>query len=190
MSIETKKVCDELIERLQGLHPAASKKPPTPVPASAPMRQFDTGTPVSSGVVLTVEEQLKVLNEEFEAFKNKILLKDMSSDATPVESEDTDKKACVAIALELQKIVSDFNASLQEWYKKYGCVVNFSWGYSGFKKLEISAIDYIVYRKEAPSEKTLKEVLERAPKMDLGVKEPVVEEEKMEDSVVNEGDKV
>lgn len=64
--------------------------------------------------------------------------------------------------LNLKDIVAEFNAKLDKWYEDSGCVVNFSWSYSGGKKLEISGVDYIVYRKPAPSAETLKSIVSKA----------------------------
>ena len=63
---------------------------------------------------------------------------------------------------QLQEIVDEFNEKLDLWYEDTGCVVNFSWGYSGGKKLEIAGIDYIVYRKPAPAPETIKSALAKA----------------------------
>lgn len=62
----------------------------------------------------------------------------------------------------LKEIVGEFNEKLDAWYEAYGCVVNFGWGYANGKKLEIAGIDFIVYRKPAPSEESIKSVLARA----------------------------
>jgi len=62
----------------------------------------------------------------------------------------------------LKSIVEEFNEKLDKWYADSGCVVNFSWAYSGGKKLEIVGIDYIVYRKPAPAAETIKSALAKA----------------------------
>lgn len=59
----------------------------------------------------------------------------------------------------LKTIVENFNENLEIWYKTTGCVANFSWDYSDRKKLIIAGVDYIVYRKPAPSGSTIKEIL-------------------------------
>jgi hypothetical protein len=61
--------------------------------------------------------------------------------------------------------VDSFNKSLQLWYEKTECVANFGWKYegkSGDKFLDLLGIDYIVYRKPAPSEESLKSALSKS----------------------------
>lgn len=62
---------------------------------------------------------------------------------------------------ELSAIVDTFNKSLSKWYEDTGCVAGFSWRYRGRKSLEVDGIDYIVYRKDAPSDESLKSILEK-----------------------------
>ena len=53
-----------------------------------------------------------------------------------------------------------FKKEFKSWLDRTDCVANFSWSYAdGGKALEIASVDYMVYRKEAPSEKTLKTIL-------------------------------
>lgn len=63
----------------------------------------------------------------------------------------------------LQQIVDAFNENIEHWYKSTGCVANFSWEYLDRKKLAIAGVDFILYRKKAPSGTTVKEILERKP---------------------------
>lgn len=62
----------------------------------------------------------------------------------------------------LKKIVDTFNRELELWHDLTGCVVNFGWNYSNGKQLEITGIDYIIYRKTAPSEESIKSALAKA----------------------------
>lgn len=63
------------------------------------------------------------------------------------------------VTKELQDIVTDFNIAFEDWQDKYGCVANFAFGYAGNKKIEISSIDKIIYRKPAPSFEKISELL-------------------------------
>lgn len=88
-----------------------------------------------------------------------------------VGTQATMQAACDALGA----IVVDFNEKLVDWYKKSGCVANFSWKYEdSFKKLEVAGVDVIVYRKQAPTALTIKEALDNAP---VEVKESAEEEE-------------
>jgi hypothetical protein len=96
----------------------------------------------------TFEEKLKEL-------ETKIDLPGKTENPTSVSPEQA--------AEALKVIVSEFNEKLSTWYKDTGCVINFGWSYNPQKFLEILGIDYIVYRKEPPSEKTLKQALAQQP---------------------------
>ena len=105
-----------------------------------------------------LEESIKALKDRFEEL---IAAKEPSEESSDmmVGSQESMKAAFDA----LTKIVNTFNTSLEDWYKKSGCVVNFSWKYEPDKLLDIAGVDVIVYRKAAPSALTIKEVLENAP---------------------------
>jgi hypothetical protein len=138
--LDSKHVCKDLVERLQAQLPPSAQlpKPLTPVPE----KRFQE-----------IEDNLKLLQAKLEEVVN-------PPKPTPAENE---KLMADKITQELADIVGSFNASFEDWRQRTGCVVNFSWGYAnGGKKLEIAGIDYIVYRKPAPSEKTLQEVLQPA----------------------------
>lgn len=61
----------------------------------------------------------------------------------------------------LKKIVDRFNEDLSKWYEESGCVANFNWKYGKGKVIDIVSIDYIVYRKEAPSPQSVKDILDK-----------------------------
>jgi hypothetical protein len=81
----------------------------------------------------------------------------------PVVREETGCKTPTdsGVLAKLSTIVSRFNEDLAAWHKDSGCVVNFAWKYGDYKAIEITGIDYIVYRKPAPSGESIKEVLAR-----------------------------
>ena len=60
---------------------------------------------------------------------------------------------------ELLAIVGDFNQRLDLWHRNRGCVANFAWHYAPTKRLDITGIDCIIYRKAPPTEKNMKDVL-------------------------------
>lgn len=62
---------------------------------------------------------------------------------------------------ELKSIVDKFNSDLLKWYDKSGCVAGFAWRYKDKMQLEICSVDYMVYRKPAPSELTMKAAMEK-----------------------------
>lgn len=146
------KVTEDLLNRLNSQLPNAPAAPPQTVAPSSipPLPSFQQAMAEMEDKYSQVTKQL---NDK---------IKELKVTITPIEGTvmggDTQRED---ITTSLREIVSTFNNSLEEWYKKTGCVVNFSWGYKGFKKLEIAGIDFIVYRKEAPSEETIKAVLSR-----------------------------
>lgn len=81
----------------------------------------------------------------------------------PVVKEDSGCKTPTdsGVLAKLSAIVSRFNEDLASWHKDTSCVANFSWKYAEYKALEVTGIDYIVYRKPAPSGESIKEVLAR-----------------------------
>jgi hypothetical protein len=116
------------------------------------------GPPTPADGVKNLEESIKALKERFDevmAAKNAVV----EEDSMLVGTQSSMKAAFDS----LNKIVETFNISLQDWYKKSGCVVNFSWKYDPYKVLEVASVDVIVYRKAAPSALTIKEALEKAP---------------------------
>lgn len=78
-----------------------------------------------------------------------------SAKASPAAKTDSE------VVDSLHAIVLQFNKSMEVWYKETECVVNLGWKYSPQKFLEVVGIDHIVFRKEAPSETTLKAALEK-----------------------------
>jgi hypothetical protein len=63
----------------------------------------------------------------------------------------------IASIEDLQRIVSEFNASFSAWREKFGMLANFTWTYekddyeSPGKDLSISSIDRLVYRRQPMS---------------------------------------
>jgi len=78
----------------------------------------------------------------------------------PAQSNQASKTDAEVVEA-LHNIVLQFNKSMEVWYKETGCVVNLGWRYSPQKYLDVLGIDHIVFRKEAPSETTLKAAIER-----------------------------
>jgi len=105
------------------------------------------------------DSNLQTLFDTYEStiedLKSRLLAKE--EDKAPCNPQDAAHASLIAI-------VDTFNNQMIAWYKETGCVVNFGWQYSRQKLMEILGIDYIVFRKEAPSEKTLSEVLKNPPK--------------------------
>ena len=66
---------------------------------------------------------------------------------------------------QLWRIVERFNHNLSTWMHAYDCVANFGWEFGGpqrEKRLSITDIDYIIYRRPPPGEKTLGDILKAA----------------------------
>lgn len=63
----------------------------------------------------------------------------------------------------LQEAVRQFNEYLSEWHIATGCTANFVWGYdpAGGKQLRVSEIDFPVYRKESPTDATVRDALSK-----------------------------
>lgn len=62
---------------------------------------------------------------------------------------------------ELLDLTAEFNRELDRWHSRYGCTVNFVWGYNreGLKQLAVAEIDRPIYRKDAPSGQTLSDAM-------------------------------
>lgn len=66
----------------------------------------------------------------------------------------------------LQAIVNAFNIAFDSWRQEYGMVAEFSWSYTrsgsdeALKRMEVSGIDRIVYRKEPPTAEHFKQRLD------------------------------
>jgi len=148
-----KSVTGDMLSRLESKLPKGAFGAP---PLTPPL---NVGAPLApSESVKNLEDSIKALKEKFEevmAAKNAA----PEEDDMMVGTQESMKAAFDA----LNKIVYTFNTSLQEWYKRSGCVVNFSWKYDPYKVMEIASVDVIVYRKSAPSALTIKEALEKAP---------------------------
>lgn len=104
--------------------------------------------------------------EEIKAPAAEIFKEEIPKEEPMIETPLFDPQSPPPAALEkahedLLKLVEDFNISLEKWYRDTGCVVNFSWKYKGKKFLEVDGIDYIVYRKEAPTEERMKALMDR-----------------------------
>ena len=103
----------------------------------------------NKGVKEKIREAISSLLDEIDA-----------TEGSKIPDEITPESATAT----LQNLVLAFNIQLKEWYKQTGCVVNFGWKYDVNKYLDILGIDQIIFRKEAPSEKTLQEVLKTSNK--------------------------
>lgn len=149
-----KSVTGDMLSRLESKLPkGAFGAPPSPT------------TPLNLGVPTTPSDGVKNLEESIRALKERFE-EVMAAKSAPSESESMlvgTQESMKAAFDALNKIVETFNLSLQDWYKKSGCVVNFSWKYDPYKVLEVASVDVIVYRKSAPSALTIKEALENAP---------------------------
>lgn len=148
-----KSVTGDMITRLETRLPKGAFGAPT-IPG--PLNMETIASPAEG--VKQLEDSIRALKERFEevmAAKNA----PAEEESMMVGTQDSMKAAFGA----LSTIVDTFNTSLQDWYRKSGCVVNFSWKYEPDKLLEISGVDVIVFRKAAPSALTIKEALERAP---------------------------
>lgn len=87
------------------------------------------------------------------------LLKKRITDTAPIVEDSITPDEATTL---LQDVVLAFNIKLKEWYKLTGCVVNFGWRYDTERYLDILGIDHIIFRKDPPSEKSLREVLDKA----------------------------
>lgn len=148
-----KSVTGDMITRLETRLPKGAFGAP---PLTPPLNLGMTPTPADG--VKQLEDSIKALKERFEEV--------MAAKSAPAEEDSmlVGTQASMKAAFDsLNKIVETFNVSLQDWYKKSGCVVNFSWKYDPYKVLEVASVDVIVYRKAAPSALTIKEALEKAP---------------------------
>lgn len=137
--MDSKNVCSDLINRLQ-----------SQLPKSSSGLYGTMASPPTEDKLSSLEEGIRKLQERIDG---------LMGDKTP--PPDPEKAMTEKITGELQDIVESFNKSFAEWSARTGCVVNFSWSYRDGKRLEVAGIDYIVYRREAPSAKTMKEVVER-----------------------------
>lgn len=148
-----KSVTGDMLSRLESKLPKGAFGAPTPMPP------LSMGTPLApADTVKSLEDSIKALKERFDEV--------MSAKSTTTEEDSMlvgTQESMKAAFDALNKIVYTFNTSLQDWYKKSGCVVNFSWKYDPYKIMEIASVDVIVYRKSAPSSLTIKEALEKAP---------------------------
>jgi hypothetical protein len=149
--VANKSVTGDMITRLETKLPkGAFGAPPPSYPLNLPNNPVDRTS--------QLEDSIKALKERFDEI---MAAKESpgSTDSMMVGSQESMKAAFDSLC----GIVDTFNTSLQEWYKKSGCVVNFSWKYEPDKLLEISGVDVIVFRKAAPSALSIKEALEKAP---------------------------
>lgn len=152
--------CDELLDRLE----EHSK----PIPKGVSYADFQA------------EQTIEKLKQDLEALRNQqaplkypdgtlVMPSPIPMPEAPAVEPEKDEAAEMSsvIVQELKKIVDTFNSSFDTWAKTYKCVTNFNWIYTGEeggKRLEIATVDYIVYRKPAPGERTIKDVLEKAPR--------------------------
>lgn len=110
-----------------------------------------------------LETKLQELLEENKNMKGSIesRIKDLEiQTAQKINDPKSSSMSPSEATIKLKEIVDSFNAQLGDWYKNTECVVNFGWNYSQFKKLEVLGIDYIVYRKPAPNEATMREIMD------------------------------
>lgn len=149
------KITTDLLARLHAQLPVGTVIPGQEIYDSRRLPKVEQAPTNSYATALAeMEERLDFVNKKL----------DLLSKAPPVPVEEQKEDAAGdrdTVTAQLQLIVAAFNNSLESWYKNSGCVANFSWGYQQGKKLEITSIDYIVYRKQAPDEQTIKEVLSR-----------------------------
>jgi hypothetical protein len=148
-------VADDMLSMMEAKLPKGAFGPPPPQ------------SPASSlgGNPFLLNERIKQMEEETRKLKEKV---DELTTAKPSLPEDTSmlvgtQETMQAACDALHKIVDTFNESLEDWYKRSGCVVNFVWKYEPCKLLEIAGVDVIVYRRPAPSAITIKEALDNAP---------------------------
>lgn len=148
-----KSIMGDMITRLETKLPKGAfgaPLPPTSYPLNLPNSPADK--------TKQLEDSIKALRERFDELMSAKEASEAPS-SMMVGSQESMKAAFDSLC----GIVDTFNDSLKEWYKKSGCVVNFSWKYEPDKLLEISGVDVIVFRKAAPSALSIKEVLEKAP---------------------------
>jgi len=142
---DSKNVCTDMLQRLQAQIPGVE----LPKYGEAKMPP------------LTHDEKLADLESRFKELQKSL---ETAKEAEPESKKKlSDREAADEIADKLKAIVEDFNIKLKDWHELTGCVANFGWSYTGGKSLEVTSIDYIVYRREAPSAKTIKDILETKP---------------------------
>jgi len=163
---ENKSVCKDLIGRLESQLPNAvvmdengQLKVKKPLSEDFPLQEDDTAVKGFPPVDLGPEVLYKPV-ESARALKDPEPAPEPSRHGPILEGLFNMNQADAYSAL--KEIVGEFNEKLDAWYEAYGCVVNFGWGYANGKKLEISGIDFIVYRKPAPSAESIKSVLAKA----------------------------
>jgi hypothetical protein len=146
--LDSKNVCNDLINRLQSKVPQSA----------ADFPRYGEATKFNS--FMTQEQKIAALEDGLKSLKERLEFT-LTPEAEPEKRLD-DAEVAKKVSTDLQVIVDDFNNKLVSWHEASGCVVNFGWSYGGGKKrLEILGIDYIVYRKEPPSEKALKDALSK-----------------------------
>jgi len=150
------KITTDLLARLHAQLPAGTVIPGQEIYDSRRLPKVDDATAKSyTSALAEIEERLDSVNKKIDILA-------MAKIPAPVEEKKVEEAGDRdTVTAQLQLIVATFNNSLESWYKNSGCVANFAWGYQQGKKLEVTSIDYIVYRKQAPDEQTLKEVLSR-----------------------------
>ena len=141
---DSKNVCTDMLQRLQAQIPGVE----LPKYGEAKMPP------------LTHDEKLADLESRFKELQKSLETKEAEPEP---KKKLSDREAADEIAGKLKAIVEDFNAKLKDWHDLTGCVANFGWNYTGGKNMEVTSIDYIVYRREPPSAKTIKDVLEQKP---------------------------
>jgi hypothetical protein len=151
------KITNDLLARLHSQLPLGTLVPGQEAYDIRRLPEIKNASATSYATALAeLEERLDFVNRKLDTMSaNKG--PDLPAE-TPKVEEAGDRDAVTA---QLQEIVAAFNISLESWYKNSGCVANFAWGYQQGKKLEVTSIDYIVYRKAAPDGQTIKEVLSR-----------------------------
>lgn len=155
-----KSVCGDLLGRLESRLPGSS-----PLLKNKSAEKSDPISHVSSGS----QDIIRKLEEDSLKFKSQPPAKEVKSFALePVEPEpvieeepqqEDEGPEESKLYTRLQEIVTKFNEDLAEWFTTTGCVANFGWKYQQHKALEITGIDYIVYRKPAPSGERIKDIL-------------------------------
>lgn len=134
-------VCTDLIKRLQNNVPQI-----IPPPGTMPKMPEEK--------INAIEEGLKVLQDK---------LAQMMAPSSSSPAPDAEKVMADKITAELQEVLDAFNKGFEEWTARTRCVANLVWNYKDGKKLEIAGVDYIVYRREPPSSKTIKEAMDKVP---------------------------
>jgi hypothetical protein len=161
LNMTNKSVCGDLLGRLESRLPGSS-----PLLKNKSTEKVDPLTQVSNGS----QDIIRKLEEDSLKFKSQPPAKEAGSfPLEPIEETEPELKQEPEVEAEpqiesklytrLQEIVSKFNEDLAEWFTTTGCVANFGWKYQEHKSLEITGIDYIVYRKPAPSGERIKDIL-------------------------------